>query len=279
MLDLSIIIITRNNKKILDECIHSIKNNIKSITYEIIVSDNNSSDGTQALIKTKHSQVTLIANTANLGFSAANNKGLKIAKGRYSVILNDDTYIKEDTFGKVVRYMDNDPKIGICGPKLLNPDGSLQHQGSIFSAFKWRSKKPIEVSMVLGACMFIRMSMLGKIGLFDENLFFYNDDLDLCKRSIKAGFKVLYFPDAQVHHYGGFSSKRSPDNALFIEGFRGGLYYCKKHYGIIFYILYSFLLAIFSMIMAILSLLNIRKSAAYMEILKIIITGQIVSKR
>ena len=277
-MDLSVIIITLNNKKIIEECIKSIKRDTKSISYEIIVVDNSSNDGTQSFIRAKYPDVPLIENKKNLGFSGANNKGLKIAKGRYSVLLNDDTYIKEDTFGKLAAFMDSETDIGICGPKLLNIDGSLQRQGSLLSAYKWRSNSPIEVGFVLGACLFIRMAMISKIGLLDENLFFYNDDLDLCKRARMSGFKVVYYPDAEIYHYGGYSSKRSPNMRLFIEGFRGGLYYCKKHYGLIIYSIYRALLLIFTLAMLPFSLINKDKLNAYREILQIILKEQIVSK-
>ena len=277
-MDLSIIIVTLNNKKILEECIESIKRNTTSTSYEIIVVDNNSNDGTRSAIRSKYPDVILVGNKKNLGFSGANNMGLKLAKGRYSVLLNDDTYIKEDAFGKLAAFMDSETGVGICGPKLLNIDGSLQRQGSLLSAYKWRSKSPIEVGFVLGACMFIRMAGISKIGLLDENLFFYNDDLDLCKRASKAGFKVVYYPDAEIYHYGGYSSKKSPNMRLFIEGFRGGLYYCKKHYGLIIYSIYRALLLIFTLAMLPFSLINKDKLNAYREILQIILKEQIVSK-
>ena len=244
-MDLSIIILTLNNRDILEECIDSVKKFTKDISYEIIVSDNGSVDGTRQFIRTKHPEIALIENEKNFGFSVANNKGLKAAKGRYSMLLNDDTYLKEDAFSKIVRFMDNEPDVGICGPKLLNIDGSVQRQGSILSSIKWNSTKPIEVDFVLGACMFIRMSAINKVGLLDENLFFYNDDLDLCKRAIKAGFKVVYYPSAEVFHYGGYSSKKTANMKLFVEGFRGGLYFCRKHYGNVAYAVYRTLLFIF----------------------------------
>jgi hypothetical protein len=277
-MDLSIIIVTLNNKKILEECIESIKRNTTSTSYEIIVVDNNSNDGTRSAIRSKYPDVILVGNKKNLGFSGANNMGLKIAKGRYSVLLNDDTYIKEDAFGKLVAFMDNETAIGICGPKLLNIDGSLQRQGSLLSAYKWRSKSPIEVGFVLGACLFIRMAVISKIGLLDENLFFYNDDLDLCKRARTAGFKVVYYPDAEIYHYGGYSSKRSPNMRLFVEGFRGGLYFCRKHYGPIIYSIYRVLLMLFVLLMVPFSLIKKEKLKACLEILNIIIKEQIVSK-
>ena len=277
-MDLSVIIITLNNKKILGECIDSVKRFTRSISYELMVIDNGSDDGTQDMVRSKYPDVILIENKKNLGFSAANNKGLNIARGRYSVLLNDDTFVKEDAFGKIVGFLDGETGIGICGSKLLNIDGSIQRQGSILSAHKWRSSVPTEVNFVLGACMFIRMSILNKIGLLDENLFFYNDDLDLCKRARSAGFKVVYCPDAAVYHYGGYSSKKASGRTLSVEGFRGGLYFCKKHYGVIVYSIYRALLFLFILAMVPFSLINKEKLSACLEVLKIIVNEQIVSK-
>jgi hypothetical protein len=277
-MDLSIIIITLNNKRILEECINSIRRSTKSISYEIIVVDNNSSDGTQANIRSKYPDIALIENKKNLGFSGANNMGLKIARGRYFALLNDDTYLKEDAFSKMIEFLDNETGIGICGPKLLNTDGSIQQPGSIFSAYKWRSNSPTEINFVIGACMFIRADVIKKIGLLDENLFFYNEDLDLCKRARSAGFKVVYYPDSHIFHYGGYSSKRAPNMMLFVEGFRGGLYFCKKHYGPIIYSIYRALLLIFTLAMIPFSFMNKGKLNSYREILQIILKEQIVSE-
>ncbi len=277
-MDLSIVIITLNNKNILAECVDSVKRHTRPVSYEIIVVDNGSADGTQSMIRSRFPGVKLIENSKNLGFSRANNLGIKAAAGRYVLILNDDTFIREDSFSKMASFMDKDPETGICGPKLLNTDGSIQRQGSILSAHKWASKTPLDVPLIIGACMFIRRSILDKVGSFDENLFFYNDDLDLCRRVRAAGYRVVYFPSAQVYHIGGYSSKRSPDMKLVVEGFRGGLYFCKKHYGPIAYSLYRALLALFCLAMAPFSLFNRKKLAAYLEILMITLTEQIVYK-
>ncbi len=275
-MDLSVIILTLNNQSLLQECIASIKNFTKDISYEVIVSDNGSTDGTCDMLRSKHPDIVLIENRKNLGFTVANNKGLKIAKGRYAVLLNDDTFIKENTFQNIVQFMDKDHGIGICGPKLLNIDGTIQRQGSIFTTLKWRSKKPVEVDFVIGACMFIRRSILDKIGLLDENLFFYNDDLDICKRARKAGFRVMYYPDPAVYHYGGYSSKRTFDAKFLVEGFRSGLYFCKKHYGPVIYQIYRALLMVFMPLIALFTLANNEKRDAYMEIFKIALHQQIV---
>ncbi len=282
MPDLSIIILTRNNRKMLGECIASVIDHTKASSYEIIVTDNGSTDGTIELIRSKYTSIKIAEHKANLGFTRANNRGLKLAAGRYAVILNDDTYLTEDAFSAVARYMDEHQEAGICGPRLLDPDGSIQRQGSILERRKWTSQNPIEVNFVIGACMFIRMSVLGKIGLFDENLFFYNDDLDICLRARKAGFKVIYFPGASVRHYGGTTSRKTGNMMYFVEGVRGGLYFCKKHYGLAAYQAYRLLLLAATLIMAAFYgatyMFNRNKLDAWLKIAGMLITEDIVSK-
>jgi len=281
MAEISIIILTRNNRKMVDECITSVMKHT-TVPYEIIVTDNGSTDGTIELLRSKYPSVKVIRNKANLGFTVPNNKGLKIASGRYAVILNDDTYLTEDAFAKVAAYMDAHGDVGICGPRLLNPDGTVQYQGSVLERRKWSSSSPIEVPFVIGACMFIRMSAIGDFGMFDENLFFYNDDLDICLRARKAGWKVVYAPVSSVYHYGGSTSKKTGNFGYFIEGVRGGLYFCKKHYGPIAYQMYRAFVIAASAIMTGFCFLtypfNRDRFAGYLKMFNIALKEELVSK-
>lgn len=281
-MDLSVIIITLNNKKILEDCLTSIKKFTKGISYETLVTDNGSTDGTEQMLKEKFPSTIHLNNKKNLGFSKANNKGIQKAQGRYVLILNDDTYIRSDAFTAMIRFMDKSPEVGICGPKLLYPNGNIQEQGSIFSKKHWASKFAVDVQFVIGACLLIRKEVISKIGSFDENLFFYNDDLDLCLRAKKAGYKVAYFPIPEVYHYGGFTSKKTHNMAFFVEGIRGGLYFCKKHYNRAIYWLYrAFLLAADLFMLGISALIYPFKKdmlPAYLKILKLILTEDIMSK-
>jgi len=281
-MDLTIIITTLNNKKMLKECIDSVKKYTTTVSYEIIVVDNHSSDGTQNMIRVEYPDIQLIANEKNLGFHKANNKALRIAKGRYSVLLNDDTYITHDALGKIVKFMDANQNVGVCGPKLLNIDGSIQQHGSILAFYKLRSKTPIDIGLIIGACMFIRMSIIPKVGLLDENLFFYHDDLDYCLRVKAAGYKVMYFPESEVYHYGGVSSKKTKRSSLyFIEGIRGGLYFCKKHYQYPVYLIYRVFLLATALFMIPVSMLtyplNKERIRTYTEILRIILKEELMS--
>ncbi|KAF0133128.1 MAG: glycosyl transferase family protein [Candidatus Saganbacteria bacterium] len=240
--DLSIIIASKNNRKLLEECLASIFQSTKKYSFEIIVVDNASSDGSQEMVKSKFPSVKLIENNENMGFVKASNQGLKTINARYAMLLNDDTIVKPNTFDAMVEFMDNTKEAGACGPKLLNIDGTIQHQGGVFGKKFFLSKKPTAVGFLIGACLMVRKEIIGQIGVLDENLFFYNDDLDWCIRIRKTGFKIFFLPQAEVVHYGGYSSKRVFNRRLFVEGFRGGLYFCRKHYGLAAYLIYKSLL-------------------------------------
>jgi len=244
MTDLSIIIVNTNNRKILEECLGSIHKNTHKISFEIILTDNASTDGSQDMVRMKFPRVNLIQNTENAGFIRASNQGLRIYRGRYAILLNDDTVVKDGALDKMVKFMDEHPGAGAGGPKLLNTDGTPQRQGGLFAGKFWLTDKPQEVDFIIGAALLARREVIEKVGLLDEKLFFYNDDLDWCKRIRKAGYKIYFLPQAEIVHYGGYSSKRIFNRRLFVEGFKGGLYYCRKHYGIIIYSIYRFTLFI-----------------------------------
>jgi GT2 family glycosyltransferase len=241
----------------------------------MIVADNASSDGSQEMVKTKFPQIKLIENKENLGFVRASNLGLRIYNARYAMLLNDDTIVKDSALDKMVKFMDEHPEVGGCGPKLLNVDESIQRQGGILGKRFWLSKNPVPVDFVIGAALIVRDEVIKKIGIMDENLFFYNDDLDWCLRIRKAGWKVYFYPQAEIVHYGGYSSRRTFKGRLFVEGFRGGLYFCRKHYGEIAFHAYRFLLILFLLLILPFHIFNREKLKAYMEIIKIAWHGQI----
>ncbi len=245
MFDLSIIIVNTDNKKILDQCLDSIYKNTKKVIFEIIVVDNASTDGSQEMVRRKYPEVHLINNDKNMGFIKASNQGLRIANGRYQMLLNDDTITKDSAFDKMVSFMNHNPKAGACGAKLLNIDGTIQRQGGIFGKKFYNAKQPAEVDFIIGACLMVRREVIEKVGMMDEKLFFYNDDLDWCMSIRKAGWKIYFCPQSEVIHYGGYSSKRTFNRRLFVEGFKGGLYFCRKHYGAFAWLIYRILLFVF----------------------------------
>jgi len=219
-MDLSIIVVSYNTKKLTLDCIKSVINEGSSLKREIIVVDNGSKDGSSRMIEDYSRQTTirLIKNRTNLGFSRANNQGMKIAKGKYILLLNSDTKVKKEALGKLVKFAEHTPDAGVVGARLLNADGSLQGSCFLFPTIKnaWlqyflgkkglfdkfapKGKKPVEVEAIVGAAFLITPTALKEIGLLDERYFFYMEDIDYCRRVFRAGLKVYYLPEAEVFH-------------------------------------------------------------------------------
>jgi hypothetical protein len=235
-LDLSIIIVNYNVKEFLQNLLTSLFKAVTNLSSEIIVVDNGSDDGSVELLREKFPQVTLIANKDNLGFSKANNLGLKIAKGKFILLLNPDTIVQEDTFEKLIEFFKAHQDAGMTGCKILNPDGTLQLACRRSFPGPWTSfckvsglssmfpnsrlfarynltymdeNQSYEVDAISGSFMMVRREVFEKIGGLDEQFFMYGEDLDWCYRVQKAGWKVYYVHDTTIIHYKGESTKRS----------------------------------------------------------------------
>lgn len=194
MTDLSIIIVNYNGSKFLEDCLNSVYRGTNKTDFEFIFIDNHSSDNSVEIVRANFPRVRIIENQQNLGFCKANNQGLKICQGRYALLLNTDTVVKDGALDRMVEFMDAHPEAGAGGPKLLNPDGTPQHQGALFNKKFWLSKSPVKVDYVIGACLMVRREVIDKVGGLDENFFFSNDDLDWCRRIRKAGWDVYFLP-------------------------------------------------------------------------------------
>ncbi|MFA6598825.1 MAG: glycosyltransferase [Ignavibacteriaceae bacterium] len=235
-MDLSIIIVNYNVKEFLQNLLTSLFKAVTNLSSEIIVVDNGSDDGSVELLREKFPQVTLIANKDNLGFSKANNLGLKIAKGKFILLLNPDTIVQEDTFEKLIEFFKAHQDAGMTGCKILNPDGTLQLACRRSFPGPWTSfckvsglssmfpnsrlfarynltymdeNQSYEVDAISGSFMMVRREVFEKIGGLDEQFFMYGEDLDWCYRVQKAGWKVYYVHDTTIIHYKGESTKRS----------------------------------------------------------------------
>lgn len=236
MPDLSIIIVNYNVKEFLQNLLDSLYTGVRNLKAEIIVIDNNSEDGSANMVKQKYPEVTLIENRENIGFGAANNMGMKLAKGRYFLLINPDAIIQEDTLEKMMTFMESHPEAGIAGCKVLNPDGTLQlacrrgfpgpwtsftkvsglsrlfPKSRIFARYNLTyldENQTYEVDAISGAFMFMRRETYDNIGGFDPIFFMYGEDLDLCYRAQQKGYKIYYVHTAQAIHYKGESAKRS----------------------------------------------------------------------
>ncbi|MCK6604259.1 MAG: glycosyltransferase [Ignavibacteriaceae bacterium] len=238
-MDLSIIIVNYNVKEFLQNLLDSIYRASGDISAEIIIVDNASDDGSVEMVKEKYPGVILIENQENTGFAKANNLGLKIAKGKYLLLLNPDTLVSEDTFTKMFSFFDKYPDAGLATCKMIGSDGNLQlacrrsfpdlwtsftkvtglstlfPKSRLFARYNLTyldENKTYEVDAISGAFMMMKREVYEKIGGLDEEFFMYGEDLDWCFRVQKAGWKVYYYHETQIIHYKGESTKRSSLN-------------------------------------------------------------------
>jgi len=229
---LSVIIVSWNVKNDLLNCLRSIEENRPNYNFEIIVVDNTSTDGTVDLLRKDFSNVQLLANTENRGFSAANNQAIEIAKGEYVLLLNPDTIVQPHSLDNLVRILDENPTVGACGPRLTDTDGTtcpsvgyvptfraLLYGKTFFrsvgifrghykklTAHRFNYDSQTDVEQLSGAALLVRRSVMREIGLMDDNFFMYYEDVDLCLRIRKAGWRIVYVPEAVIVHVGGRSS-------------------------------------------------------------------------
>ncbi len=247
-MDLSIIIVNYNTKDLLRKCLESVFRSVTNYKYEVIVSDNGSKDGSVEMVKQNFPQVKLMENNANLGFSKGNNVAIKQATGDLVLLLNSDTEVKPDAIDQSIKYIFAQPNIGILGAKVLLPDGSLDQAcrrnfpnpwNSFLRLFGFKKysnyniDKPIdemmEVDAVMGAYLLIRKSVIGKVGLLDEEYFMYGEDLDWCWKVKEAGFKVIYYPKSEVIHYKYGSSQAIPFRTIRLAHQAMKIFY-RNHY-------------------------------------------------
>ncbi len=248
-LDLSIVIVNFNTRDIVLDCLRSVHAHTKGISFETLVVDNHSGDGSQQAIKETFPKVPLIENPDNRGFSAANNQALRISRGRYTVLLNSDTLLTENCFAKIVRYLDDHPEFAILSPQILDPenepypmrlwqDTALDAALKILGQYdptnefnKMGVREPKEVETVGGSCFVIQRQLFESIGLFDENYFLYNEEDDFCRRARSLGHKICYYPETSVKHLLG-QSTHQPEirEKVILETYKSNLYFYGKYY-------------------------------------------------
>ena len=255
-MQLSVIIVNYNVEFFLEQCLNSVYAALKHVEGEVFVVDNNSIDGSLDMVREKFPDVQLIANKENVGFSRANNQALKIAKGKYHLLLNPDTIVEEDTFKKVVDFMDAHPDAGGLGVKMIDGKGNFLPESKrglptpkvafykIFGLSRLfpRSKRfgkyhlsylnkneTHEVEILSGAFMLMRKEALDKVGLLDEDFFMYGEDIDLSYRLVLGGYKNYYFPETRIIHYKGESTKKSSVNYVFVF-YIAMIIFAKKHF-------------------------------------------------
>jgi hypothetical protein len=225
-MDISIIIVTWNTKDLLQKCLDSIYKTIHDITFEIIVIDNASEDDTVVMLKGKFPHITLIKNSRNLGFGAANNQGLQIMRGRYALLLNSDTVLTIHAVEELFTFMETHPEAAMACGQLLHADGSKQNSIASFPSFltlmtnmplleylfpkhypskRYNYKNPMEVDSGIGACLLVRKKTIDEVGMFDERYFFFFEETDWAYQMKKAGWKIFHIPTAFIYHLQGQS--------------------------------------------------------------------------
>jgi len=224
----SIIIVNWNGGEVFRNCLKTLKA-LKFSDYELIIVDNGSSDGTQELANIK--------NKNNLGFANGNNQGYEKSRGKYVWLLNNDTLVKPDILTKLVKYLDQNPDVGVVQPKirimdkpeLLDNAGSFLTRSGFLEHWGYLQKdgpeydKIRDIFSAKGACMLIRRSIIEKVGLFDPDFGSYFEETDFCWRVWLAGFKVQYCPISEISHKVGFTSKRMDPVGTNYASFRNRL--------------------------------------------------------
>ncbi|HTC64983.1 MAG TPA: glycosyltransferase family 2 protein [Candidatus Saccharimonadales bacterium] len=254
--NLSIIIVSWNTKKYMEECLTSLGTIDGNLSAEIIVVDNASADGTPEMIRTQFPNVKLIETGANLGFAKGNNVGIKEATGEYICLINSDVNVPSDCLQKMYSYMEQQPTIGLLGPGMLRTDGRVYRSGMRFptlwnifvralfldSIFKgngpfggflmkdFHFDQIRDMDVLNGWLWMARRDALKKVGPLDERFFMYAEDVDWCQRFHLAGWRVVFYPEAKAIHYGGASSANAPSR-FNVELQRANLQYWKKYHG------------------------------------------------
>lgn len=254
-INISIVIVSWNAKKYLTGCLESLRAQDIKEEMEIIVVDNASSDGSPEAVRELFPQVKVVETDANLGFAKANNIGIKESKGKYVALINSDVMILDGCLNGLQDFMDSNTDVGLCAPRLLNGDMTIQFSCRNFPTI-WRLfcdslklnqflpwwrlfegeemkmfayDRQTEVDAVSGAFMFVRKEAFAIVGLLDERFFIYSEDVDWCKRFRDAGWKIVFFPKVEAIHYGGGSS--AVDSTRFsVEKERAVFLYWKKHH-------------------------------------------------
>ncbi|MBD3413592.1 MAG: glycosyltransferase [Candidatus Aminicenantes bacterium] len=243
--DLSVILVNYNGKDIIERCLDSILENVQEINHEVIVVDNHSTDGSEALIQNNYSQIRLLCNSDNLGFSKANNQGIKASQGHYILILNTDTYVPSHSIKALLKLMKQNSEVGAVGPALLRGEQDYQisfgGKVSFFSEcakklflnhyYRLKLRKDLserDVTWLSGACLMTRRDILESVGMFDERFFLYFEDIDLCMRIKEQGWRLVYFPAAKIFHRGGASTELNKLDSRYHYR-KSQIYFYSKH--------------------------------------------------
>ncbi len=252
---ISIVIVNWRTPALLKQCLDTVSKDEEAKSFEIYVIDNASHDESLSVLAREFPYVKVIANDQNVGFSKACNQAIPKAKGKYILLLNPDTIVVDSAISKLGTFLDNHPLVGAVGPKILNEDGTLQlacrrsfpSPTAAFFRLTYLSKlfpenphiakynmtymdpqAEAEVDALSGSCMMVRKNIVKKIGLLDEDIFMFGEDIDWCWRVKQYGWQVFYYPQATIYHSHGASSRLRPVGATF-DLHKGMAVFYRKH--------------------------------------------------
>lgn len=262
--NLSVIVVSYNTRDVLRRCLQHLRQCAAGLSLEILVVDNGSRDGSVEMLEGEHPEARVIRSEVNLGFGAANNRAMRLARGRYIVLLNSDAFLRPGALRGAIEHMDREPEVGLGGGRLIGDEDSWQPSARAFpsllndflilsglasrfphSRFFGRPDRTwadpmeaTEVDWVPGAFSIIRTEVLAQTGFFDEAFFLYYEEVDLCRRIKALGYKVRYWPDVVIVHLGGESSKTvrhalrsSFGSQVMLWNLRSKFLYYRKHHG------------------------------------------------
>jgi GT2 family glycosyltransferase len=257
--EVSIVIVNWNTKDLLRNCLNSIAEQTRQV-HEILVVDNASTDGSADMVRQEFPDITLIANSANRGFAAANNQAIAVARGRYVLLLNPDTVILDQAIDKMIDWCDEHPDVGCAGCQVMMSDTEIQQtcfadptpfallvaetglarvfsRSSVFGRARyssWDRRREMEVDVVSGMFMLIPRPVLDQVGFLDESFFVYAEEADLCRRIRQAGFRCVFTPVARIVHLdGGGKSSDQISVKMHVQLQKSLLIYTTKHYGLV----------------------------------------------
>ncbi len=249
MVDVSFVIVSWNARDYLLQCLESIEGHSTASTYEIIVVDNASHDGSADAVVAAHPSALVVRNGENAGFARGNNIGIEESSGRYLCCVNSDVILLPGCIDSLTAFMDRHPKVGMVAPRILNADRTIQPSCMAFPTLRSRlvralalesilrnnatpeSSEACDVDALSGCFWFLRREAVSEVGCLDERFFMYCEDLDWCRRFKKAGWRIVYQPEAQAIHFGGASSANAPVRFV-IELEKAMLQYWRKHHGL-----------------------------------------------
>jgi GT2 family glycosyltransferase len=255
MIDVSVVIVNWNTRRLLLDCIQSILSETTEHKVEIIVVDNDSHDGSAEAVEREFPACCVIRNSGNAGFAAANNLGIAASSGRYVCLVNSDVVLLDGCLDRICVYMDQHLVVGMIGPQILNRDLTLQRSVSglptvwnvlmqalfldrLFPRVRWFHSRftnvpdlsrPSRVEVLSGCFLMVRGEALHRVGPLDERFFMYKEDVDWCKRFGEAGWSVVFYPESRAIHYGGASSSKAPARFM-LEMEKANIQYWKKHH-------------------------------------------------